>query len=270
MKDTAQSKELKEFEAELESAINAPYNITCMGLYNHGKSTLLNALVGAFNNEVFKVADKVETSEVKTHYHNGIAYTDTPGLNAYDNHDTMTMKAIKNSDLNLFVHKLDSGEFDRNEIEFLQAISSQWESAEAFLDNTIFVLNDCGGQENSDIETIKAKILEQLKEAFVGENLRIEMLVVSPKSYQKGMLEDKKALIKDSNINELQSHIQDKKERFEQDNVRYTKLTAKLNQKINEIENEIKQYDIAIQQTKKYIDDKIRQANKELADMASS
>ena len=56
-----------------------PPRIAVRGKYNHGKSMLLNALVGT---DHFKVADKRETMARSEYEHDGVVWVDTPGLAA--------------------------------------------------------------------------------------------------------------------------------------------------------------------------------------------
>jgi hypothetical protein len=53
--------------------------ITVIGKYNHGKSHLLNELIGQ---ETFVVADKRETVRLLDRVHNGVRWLDAPGLDA--------------------------------------------------------------------------------------------------------------------------------------------------------------------------------------------
>jgi len=115
--------------------------VTCMGLYNHGKSTLLNVLVKDFKHETFKTADVRETSANKTVQYGNIKFVDTPGLNAKKNDDKRVMDAVKESDINLLVHTVTTGEFVEKEIEFLNNVKKHWENPQKFIDRTIFVVS---------------------------------------------------------------------------------------------------------------------------------
>ena len=56
---------MAEFRKVKENSFDSTSKIVVFGLYNHGKSTLLNQLIGDYNNGTFKVADTRETIEEK-------------------------------------------------------------------------------------------------------------------------------------------------------------------------------------------------------------
>ncbi|MEA1954701.1 MAG: GTPase [Campylobacterota bacterium] len=212
--------------------------VTCMGLYNHGKSTLLNTLVDDFEHKTFKTADVRETSKNKKFKLNDIVFVDTPGLNAKDDDDKRVMDAVKESDINLFVHNVSTGEFAKKEIEFLQTVKKHWKNPQEFIDRTIFVLTRCDGVSESDIKITQQKMKQQIQEIFSSKS---SFVAVSAKSYTKGKLEDKKLLVKKSNIDKLEqllinlkdslknSIVKTKKERLERT---YENLINSLNSKI--------------------------------------
>ncbi len=78
--------------------------VTVIGKYNHGKSRLLNELVGR---DIFAVADKRETMKLSEHAHGGVRWLDAPGLDAdvgnEDDRHAMQAAWLK-SDIRLFVH----------------------------------------------------------------------------------------------------------------------------------------------------------------------
>ncbi|HRP22317.1 MAG TPA: 50S ribosome-binding GTPase, partial [Alicycliphilus sp.] len=53
--------------------------VTVVGKYNHGKSRLLNELIGA---NAFTVADRRETVALSAHVHEQVRWLDAPGLDA--------------------------------------------------------------------------------------------------------------------------------------------------------------------------------------------
>ena len=96
--------------------------VTVIGKYNHGKSRLLNELIG---HTAFGVADRRETIALAEHAHDGVCWLDAPGLDA-DVHtadDDHALQAIwLRSDIRLFVHAAKEGELDAAERNLLEAL----------------------------------------------------------------------------------------------------------------------------------------------------
>ena len=202
---------IKEIE-ELRKAIQNTYiKITCMGLYNAGKSTLLNTLIGDFEHKTFKAADKRETTENKEVIleKEGLIVVDTPGLNAKDDDDKRVMYAIKTSDINLFVHNIATGEFQAKEVEFFELVKKHWANPKEFIKSTVFVLSRADEKSSEEIEDIKKIMKQQIKDYFGVEAI---FVVVSAEMYTIGILENQEFLIDSSNIEMLKDIIRDLKE----------------------------------------------------------
>lgn len=180
--------------------------VTCMGLYNHGKSTLLNALIGDYENKTFKAADVRETTKNKSVKHGNLTIVDTPGLNATKHDDKRVMDAIKESDINLFVHTVTTGEFAENEIEFLNNVKKHWKNPKEFIDRTIFVVSRVDKADNEEV-VINAieKMSQQILDIF---NAIATIIPVSAVRYTKGQLKNKKLMVKKSNVNILKEMIE--------------------------------------------------------------
>ena len=69
--------DVKRFKFLMEEANDI--RIAVFGKYNHGKSTLLNTIIGK---DVFKTSDKRETVKNQTHQYQNVIWVDTPGLDA--------------------------------------------------------------------------------------------------------------------------------------------------------------------------------------------
>jgi len=164
-------------------------NIVCVGLYNHGKSSLLNVLVGDLDKNTFKVADKRETSEIKEVVKGNVIFVDTPGLDAMSEDDEKVKDAIKFRDVVLFVHNVATGELARNEVEFLERLKKEYG------DNLYVILSRIDQIDDATLYKTKEKIKMQ-----IGE---IEVFEVSVNRYVKGKKENKKLLVKKSGIEEL-------------------------------------------------------------------
>lgn len=96
--------------------------VTVIGKYNHGKSRLLNELMGE---DTFAVADKRETTSLNVHVKDSVRWLDAPGLDAdvgQDDDRFARQAAWLQSDIRLFVHSAKEGELDAQERSLLQAL----------------------------------------------------------------------------------------------------------------------------------------------------
>lgn len=206
------SEDMENINILKNSIFNQFVNVTCMGLYNHGKSSLLNALIKDFDEKIFKTADIRETIINKSFEYNNINYIDTPGLNAEEYDDKKVYDAIKESDINLFVHTVTTGAFVEKEIEFLNKIKNNWENPEDFINRTIFVLSRVDKIENEkDINFTIEEMNNQIIKIF---NINPLIIPVSAMRYKKGNIENKNILIKKSNLELLENIINELIERF--------------------------------------------------------
>jgi len=188
-----------------KAMIDNQITITCIGLYNHGKSTLLNVLIKDFEFKTFKTADARETTHNKSVIYNNIKYVDTPGLNAKEEDDKKVMEAIQNSDITLFVHTATTGELNKKEVEFLEKIQEHWSNSQEFIDRTIFILSRIDNIEAyEDIRGTSNRIKEQIADIFSCNCL---IAPVSAMDYKDGMIENENELIIESNIKELENLI---------------------------------------------------------------
>ncbi len=92
------AQELANFVAQ--RAADATPTVMVFGIYNAGKSTLLNALIGE---ERVSVADRPETSVVTSYEWNGFKLLDTPGIDAPAEHERVSRKQLSESDIVLFI-----------------------------------------------------------------------------------------------------------------------------------------------------------------------
>lgn len=204
--------DIENIEILKKSISNQLVNITCMGLYNHGKSSLLNALIKDFDEETFKTADVRETITSKSFEYGKINYIDTPGLNAEEYDDKRVYDAVKESDINIFVHTVTTGAFVEKEIEFLNKIKNNWENPLDFINRTIFVLSKVDNiEDEKDIDLEIDKMKEQINEIF---NINPLIIPVSALRYKKGNIENKNILIKRSNLQLLEHIINELIEKF--------------------------------------------------------
>lgn len=179
--------------------------VTCMGLYNHGKSTLLNALIGDYENKTFKAADVRETTKNKSVKHGNLTIVDTPGLNAQKNDDKRVMDAVRESDINLFVHNINTGAFVESEVKFFHNVKKHWKNPQEFIARTIFILSKI--DEVNSIDDVKNTHEEMIKQIEAVFSVRANIIAVSAKDYSDGKIDNEQELIHESNIDKLQTSI---------------------------------------------------------------
>ena len=158
-------------------------NVVVIGIYNQGKSTLLNALLDDMNNATFKVSNTPQTRELQCKEHGGIQWIDTPGFAVEEVDDNKALAGIEQVGIGLFVHKAKMGELHKNEIETLRKLADK--HREAFL-RTCIVLNDDIGEEEN-LKILHHKITEQLKTNF---DVSIPVFICNPEDYQQGLREN--------------------------------------------------------------------------------
>lgn len=229
---------MAEFRKVKENSLDSTSKIVVFGLYNHGKSTLLNQLIGDYNNRTFRVADTRETIEEKRVDIEDKEYIDTPGLNA-DNHDTKTaLDTISISDLYLFVHKVTTGELNQQEANFLKEVSKNLD-ANDFLKSCIFVLTCAKEVDESALNNVTEKIKKQLQVIFSSyEKIDINIISVDSKSFAKGKLEHKNLLADSGNIDKLSVLIKERLSKLDTKRQRMAKLrnmASEISKEIDEI-----------------------------------
>jgi len=247
---------------ELDKLVNSldETNVVCCGLYNNGKSTLLNVLIDDFEFKTFKTADIRETTASKKQKYKNITYIDTPGLNATYEDDKVVIDTIIESDINLFVHNITTGELNEKEVEFLNILKENWDKRE-FINKTIFVLSRIDELENiDDIQNTKNRVNTQIKDIF-GTNPTI--IEVSAIDYKDGKVEDENQLIKTSGIDNLKDYIS----KFIKEDIKSLKklriadkqkeIETKINNLLNKTEKEITKIEKSIKEHNKKLSHKI-------------
>ncbi len=181
------------------------------GLYNSGKSSLFNALLGR---EHFKVGaiptTKTGDREILT---DSIELLDTPGIDTPDSSDdAAAFDALMRSDIILMIHNVKTGMLNRAEYEWLKRIAEGM-NRETIADRMIFVSTWTDEiQDKSDLEKLRSEIQRQVREAANG--IEIRYAEVSAKRFKTGIENDKKALVDASGIPEFRNFVIDAAKKF--------------------------------------------------------
>ncbi|MGL5251252.1 MAG: GTPase [Enterovibrio sp.] len=172
--------------------------IAVFGKYNHGKSTLLNVLVGE---AVFKAADKRETIENKELEQENVIWIDTPGLDA-DVHKQDDKAAIKGAfemaDYLFLVHQAQAGELDKYEMQIFEQLARQDKN---YGQRMFLVLTQIDQKPAEEVAVVEEKIRQQLRGSL---NLRdLKIIPLSAQLYSRGILEDKAIVCEKSGMQAL-------------------------------------------------------------------
>lgn len=173
----------------------APH-IVCTGIYNAGKSTLLNALAGK---EIFPTGDIPTTKKMAQAEFGGAVYIDTPGLNAMEEDDREAQAAYEAADFILFVANAQDGGISASEAAWLQKLKERYGSLQQRL---IFVLTHSAQVDAEQLPMIKEKVCGDLTNAIGFEPK--QTLCVDSVMYQDGKVQNEPLLTKNSGIPQLQ------------------------------------------------------------------
>lgn len=172
--------------------------IMLYGLYNSGKSTLLNALMGE---EVASVGDWPETHKVTPYQWQGYEILDTPGINAPTEHEKVSREALGECQVILFVLSA-AGSFENKAIyEAMHDVVQR--------DKQLFiVLNDKAGAGLEADALAKAK--QAVQRHLIDSGLDCEkaadfrLCLVNAQLALEGRLEGDERIVDESGIRELE------------------------------------------------------------------
>ena len=173
-----------------------PY-IMVYGIYNAGKSSIINELLGS---DEAKVNDKPETAVVQEFEWNGYTLADTPGVGAPMDHEKITEENLKKADIVLFVMSTTGSTEKKDNYDRLKEIVSLGKKV-------IIILNDKNGDlytNDSELQIIESKVKDNLQAVGLQRDDFV-ITIVNAKRANKGRLENKEKLVEKSNIQELKN-----------------------------------------------------------------
>jgi predicted GTPase len=180
-------------------------SIMLYGIYNAGKSTLLNAIMGE---EKAEVGDIPTTTKLGEFEWRGYRLLDTPGIGAPEEHQKISDEEIDNCQVITFVISAE-GSFETSQIyERMRYIIGKGKKLLIVLNNKSGLKPDYPEHQEL-IQTIKDKIMKNLCDAGESESVvkKYKVLLVNAKDALDGRLENEEQLIMSSNINEFESDI---------------------------------------------------------------
>lgn len=159
-----------------------PLHVAVCGVYNAGKSSLLNALAG--RSEVFRTGAARVTTDVSKLLLEGVAYVDTPGSDGAQQDDAIALEGTLRADCVLYAHPLSEVEFQLQERAWLQKLLHRLEDASSRLALVVTKADDTDG---SDDEARRYAIESAFRE--VAGFSPVRTFVVSARRFEKGMLQ---------------------------------------------------------------------------------
>lgn len=196
-------KKANEWKAEkARSNSSNKMQIACVGIYNAGKSTLLNALIGKM---VFTTGDVPTTDSVDKYDNGELVYIDTPGLNANDLDNATAAKGYKESDIILFVSNIQNGGLNKAEAKYLEELKMALGSTKMLQDHVVFVLSNKHRMEADKVEKVVAQHKKNIEDVF---GIEVDNIYVCDAiTYISGVTKNEEVLIEASGVLEVKERI---------------------------------------------------------------
>ena len=175
--------------------------IMVYGIYNAGKSSILNELMGADKAAV----NDVPTTDSVTYYDwNGYKIADTPGIFAPIEHQEVTQSHLKKADVVLFVMSTTGSNEKAENYNRMKEIADAGKKI-------IIVLNDKNGdlgRNDENIQLIKRQVATNMQKVGI-ENVDEKYCIVTVNAMRakKGRTENKQNLLAKSGLDELKNVI---------------------------------------------------------------
>lgn len=195
--------EISELAEDLQRRKKEKIKITCAGIYNAGKSSLLNALTDGYN---FKVGDIPTTATIDTYRTNKYQYVDTPGLNANKYDDKTAKEAFKDADMILFVSNMQNGGLNAAESEYLKQLANTLGGMDILEKQVVFVMSNLHQVEDYSVQKIITEHKKMIQLALGFEPKKI--CVYDAMTYQEGVKQNEQVLIDLSGIPALKAEIE--------------------------------------------------------------
>ncbi|WP_239898752.1 GTPase [Laribacter hongkongensis] len=176
-----------------------PQVVVC-GLLKAGKSSLLNALTGHLEEELFATDVCRATVSLQSRVHCGCNYVDTPGIDACSADDAQAWRALEDADAVLFVHNLRDGAIDACEAGFLGELQQRLGGLSSRL---LVVFSHADGKAEA-VEAWRVDAEARLQ-AVLG--FAPECVSYGFRSYRKGVLLGKPRLVELSGFAEVTGKI---------------------------------------------------------------
>ena len=193
---------LKDYIFELNRSAHKLPKITCAGIYNSGKSSVLNALT---DSDHFAVGDIPTTASIDEYEHNGFLYVDTPGLNANNFDNETAQKAFKDADVILFVTNMLSGGLSAAEADYLKKLAEILGGTDNLKEQTIFAMSNLHQVSKDSVDEIINEHSKSIESTLGFKPKKI--ISFDSVTYWEGKRSGSDQLISASGLNNLKAEI---------------------------------------------------------------
>lgn len=206
LKNYVADSELANLEQEITQRTQEQQPVVMVyGVYNAGKSTLINALAGA---EVADVNDIPTTDRVDTYTIGDVTILDTPGIDAPIEHENITREQLAKSDAVVFVLSSDGVMEEQQTYEEMGKILRTGKPM-------LVVINNKSGYkpQSADYIAVVERFRHNLKQHFADDSqvqqqlLQMEDFLVNARTALRGKLEDKPLLVEHSQLNLVEQAV---------------------------------------------------------------
>lgn len=193
------------YQSNRQTLNESGLKVAACGVYNAGKSSLLNTLVDRFDaeTEAFKTGDVRVTTEVSELKFNQLTLVDMPGVDGSSEDDETAWEGILRSDYFLYVHRIRAVEFEQSELDFLKRLKDEVDNIASRLVLVISQIDDVSSDEDASRNTATIRDTFIKAVGFEPE----QTFSVSVTRYVKGMREGKQGLTTRSGIPPLKQWI---------------------------------------------------------------
>lgn len=198
--------DINAFETEFQKRTqDAKPIVMVYGVYNAGKSTLLNALLGQ---ELAEMGDIPKTAVVSSYQVGDVEILDTPGIDAPIEHEEISREQLEKSDAMIFVLSSDGVlEEQQTYIEISKILKAG--------KPLVIVINNKSNHKEGDEDylILTDRFRNNLYTYFSNDNQLLDKLdktetfLVNAKMALKGKIENKQKLIEFSKISQLEKAV---------------------------------------------------------------
>lgn len=186
---------------------NRKPRIMVFGIYNAGKSSIINELL---HDDRAKVADIPTTDKIDTFEWRGYQLSDTPGIAAPIEHQKVTIEALKDNDVVIFVmstsgsnEKLENYKRIKEIIEIGKKVIIVLNDKNGYL----FSASDIESEESQQLEQIKTQVIKNMESVGIVGADKYALVVVNAKLAEQGRKENVSQFTEVSNFPELERAV---------------------------------------------------------------